>query len=393
MLNAGLYRSVSETFPDVQVYHEDDPGRYARKITKKKVDGYQRHYVDYIYQKDGSRGETYRVNCPFCGDTKSRMYISYLFAQYDLDARVRNWGNVHCFHHECHRDKDNIRSLMGMLDIDLGGCEIVARRVDFSESRELNLSEVREIGLPGLCQPVHELDWQHPAANYLSGRGLNVQYLGEQFGVQYLSRGYRFQALDNRLLVPFFRKGSLVGWSARVIGRLEKSFDAPPKWLHSPGSMSGILYGLGGALQCPVAVAVEGPIDKWAVGRPAFALLGKSFGAEKQARVKQMAAISPCQLFIVLLDPTQDAEAVKRGQEHHSVVMTRTLAAIVGQPVIDVRLPVHMDPGCAEPHFLAKYLYQAVRKSGHANLAEPLAGTILRTSASLGGLSADSQEL
>ncbi len=390
MINKTLYRALAETFPDVTVVEENEPGGYSRQIVQKEVDGRRNRYVNYKHIDGRSRGERYRLNCPFCGDTKKRLWVSHLFLKYDLDALRRNWGNVHCFHHECHSDFENKRTLAEMIGYDLDAIEVSARPTEFLGMKAVDLNEVREIGLPGLCTPIHELDWQHPAVSYLTGRGLDAVKLGMEYGISWVSRGYKLTALDNRILVPLFRKGHLVGWSARVVGKLDESFDAPAKWLHSPGGMSGMLYGLGGAMAGPVAVAVEGPIDKWAVGKSAFAVLGKSFGYEKQQRLRQAAMVSPVQLFVVLLDPKQDERSLAKGEVHQSEKMAASLRSIVTQPVIDVRLPMHMDPGSSDGVFLAKFMYQAVKAKGYENLAGLLARSISGTSASIQRLRRDS---
>ena len=57
--------------------------------------------------------EDYRVNCPFCSDTRHRLYISCQWGVYDPFAGHSNIHLIRCYNENCVNpgDSDDIRVL------------------------------------------------------------------------------------------------------------------------------------------------------------------------------------------------------------------------------------------------------------------------------------------
>lgn len=93
-LNPKLYRAMKRTFRQVEIVnhgqracvthrHEFGPGGRIRiKI-------------------EATRGEYYRANCPFCRDTRKRLWISYLWGEMDPKTGKKMMHLATCFNEEC----------------------------------------------------------------------------------------------------------------------------------------------------------------------------------------------------------------------------------------------------------------------------------------------------
>lgn len=382
LLNEPLYTSLKKLFHTVKVSRPGDRGNFERVEDEKVVAGKVRNYVNYRVQPGGSYGETFAVNCPYCGDSRGRLQISYLFGYKESPRAHPNLGNVHCFNEECHTDYSNRRELYDDIKL-VGFGERVAAA---GESLEFEAGgatrELTETTRPGVCELLSSIKPESPhyrAVEYLRDeRGFDIEILERHYGVEYLVQGYNYGCLAGRVWTPFFRGGSMVAWTARAIPGLCES---DIKHFHSPGGLSGLLYGLGGAMRCRTACIVEGTADRWATGKPSVALLSKSLGAQKCARLFPALAQSSVEAVVILLDPEQPENEALKGKQHHIEIT----AAIVRQhwpgPVIPVYLPVHLDPGASKGGFLAGYLYNKMKEAGYAALGESLAGDVLSSTA------------
>lgn len=62
-----------------------------------------------------SGGEQYAVNCPFCGDTRHRLYISHMWNQIiETSNHVKYHCSKHlirCFNEDCQRKEENFNQL------------------------------------------------------------------------------------------------------------------------------------------------------------------------------------------------------------------------------------------------------------------------------------------
>ena len=134
-----------------------------------------------------------------------------------------------------------------------------------------------------------------------------------------------------------------------------------------------------------VMVAVEGPFDRWSVGDASFAVLSKSFGAAKQARMR-MAMLSPIckvELVVSLFDPKQPENERLKGKPHQLIEMATRMQELTCRPSIPIALPHWLDGGASDGMFLADYLERQLINVGERRLAKVLSGSVRRSSATI----------
>lgn len=335
----------------------------------------------YRVQDNGSRGEQYVLNCPFCNDDRMRFRVSHMFGRKDPKTGRPIRVGLHCFNEDCHEQSWARDELWEVVD---RGFASDARLADLAgDEYEVTIPETLEIAKPGLCESLSsafQRSTRDPVVSYLLDRGFDLQYLEEYYGVMVLRRGYNWRMLDNRVFVPFYRDGHLVAWTARAIDQ-----DTHRKYCNSSGNLGGMLYGLRSAISHEVMVAVEGPMDRWGVGDASFAVLSKSFGAAKQARM-QMAMTSPMckvELVVSLFDPVQPENERLKGKTHQLIDMANRMRELTGRPSIPIAMPQWLDGGAADGMFLANYLERQLINVGERRLAKILSGSVRRSSATV----------
>lgn len=390
MLNRRLFNSLKAMYGDVQAVDVGDRGDYERKVKTVTKDGKTRTYVNYVCLPGGSYGERYRLNCIWCGDTKHRLYISYLFGLRDQQTRRINYGNVHCFNDtSCHEDYLAKRNLLEDIELfrlsrGMGG-EAEYVRQTFAGGAEQR--EMLEIGYPGKLLKLSEIDQAspyYPAVDYVRvERGYDLQKLEDYYGCRYLSSSYSYGFYSGRLWTPFFRNQLLVAWTARAIPAL---CDSDITHCHSPGGLGGLLYGLGGAVKRKVLCVVEGVSDRWAVGSSSVAILSKTISGGRLDRlVKAINTSTDVGLVVVLLDPDQPKKEREAGKPHPVAIAVDSLTKYSAKPVLPVFLPSGSDPGGCSGSFLASYLYKVLSDNGYQAFGEALAWDVLGSTASWGG--------
>lgn len=390
LINPALCRVLEQLYGKVNVVSPGKPGDYTRKTKVVHKADREVTYVNYDLNPGGERGERYQIRCPFCADHKPRMYISYLFGHRDKETGRVNFHGVKCFNEDCEEDFENLRMLYeetsSLLELGVSGSSMSSSPKFTVEGDEI-LHERPACGRPGLCtlfSQIQEGTRDFEAIKYVRDeRGFDPFILESRYGVEYLKQSYTYEMLTGRVFVPLFRNSQMVAWTARRIPKLNPFDDA--NHLHSPGGLGGLLYGLGGAVRSTVAVVVEGPFDKWAVGRPALALLSKKLGSQKIARLRSALAMSMPQAIVVLLDPKQSEMDRKKGHQHQIVETAERIRQFYPGPVIPVFLPLSVDPGDCQGTYLSHYLYAAMRHHGLTQLGEILARDVLSSTASWHG--------
>ncbi len=260
-LNPKLFLKLSNHFANRGGVRISGQGRQAT-ITHKSVGG-----------KCTSRvkgGEYYRVNCPHCGDTRHRLWVSYLYGTLDP---VTDRQMVHlavCYNENC--DPAQIRDLVSGTPL-LGGA--VALSPIQSVQRDTPIPEV--VRGPGNTMRLTDLPDYHEARTYLTGRGYDPVELDKQWGVRYCYQSDLTMA-EGRIIFPVWDdwdgEMKLVGWQARMPGEpVDK--DRHPKAYSCPGMRRDrILFNLYQAVHYPIIVVTEGPLDAVRVGPPAVSVFG-----------------------------------------------------------------------------------------------------------------------
>jgi hypothetical protein len=263
LLNPALYRSLVARFGDVKL---ERPGQ--RLVTRMGFDNYGQPRVDIL-----SWGETYRVNCPLCGDVKKKLYISYAYGLRHIESEKRLYP-AKCF--RCNLGQEQVYSLLSWTSRDQEPEVSVADAGSEEHSPYLD---------PGECL---RLDGDDPrlfhGQRYLRERGLDPTELGAVYGWRYCIAGnpQLWQGgLTNRIIIPVHYQGQEVGWQARLsfepLPQLRDKDFTNLRWLSMPGTWrSRYVYGYDQAANCNYCVLVEGPTDAARQGPPCVATLGQS---------------------------------------------------------------------------------------------------------------------
>lgn len=405
LINPRLYEALCKLYPGSQITVKHAGERADIKLVETVKNG--RTYSNYEFVTGGRSGEKYVMNCPFCGDRKRRFSVSYLFgSQLPGQSWLTRMG-LHCFNDTaCHRDADNREDLADRVRLLIGYGSVLSEEDTESDST-YNPEDPREVGSPGVCVPLQELSSNHPVIQYLDGRGFDATAIGEAYGVSYIEFSHLWSLLTGRLLIPFYRSNGphvyMGGWTARAITEV----DAGRKYMNSPGGLAAYLYGVQSAVRCEVPVIVEGPLDRWAVGRPGIALLNCNLGRGRrlrlQAALQSWASSWATQLgrdwrpvVVLLLDSKQKDGLAERGVRHPMEVVREAVSeaamscmAMTGviPDIVPVWLPVFTDPGFTRAEYLAMYLKKYLKGQGYERAAEVLARDIIESSATGPGLS------
>ena len=143
-----------------------------------------------------------------------------------------------------------------------------------SELKLADTTSFKEVKLPGRCVALGDLPVNHPALSYLRGRGISPGELAVEWQVCFCvdapqNEGYHSGLVRNRLVIPIFWEGKMVGWQTRAID------DSLPKYYTMPGlKKTQMLFNGDRASQYKFGVVVEGVFDAFKVGPRAVALLG-----------------------------------------------------------------------------------------------------------------------
>src|SRR4051794_21295697 len=193
-------------------------------------------------------GETYRVSCPFCGDTRRRLWIPYMWAEEDGETGRDNLQLAKCYNEECLRDPDNREALKDMVwPIGRPDPDSLDRTRDQHPPVSRPIAPPREVAMPSHLTRVDELAPGHPAAAYLIERGFDPAELWSRWKVAYCtSSPDSIPTLLHRNVIPVHTarrvttadgyptfRAELAGWQARAIDARSNRGDA--KYLTAEG--------------------------------------------------------------------------------------------------------------------------------------------------------------
>lgn len=222
-------------------------------------------------------GEAYRVNCPFCSDTRHRLYVNHRWGLFDGDTGARNWWLCHCYNEDCLHEFANQMKLRDMVyDDAVPPTQAECDKLVVVKAK----GPVTPIALPGYCVEVTSLGAMHPVNVYLASR--QFAHLAEPLGLRYcvFDASGKLGATD-RLVIPMYMKDKLVTWQARWLDLVNPVNGNPPKgvpkYLTCPGSHKAqVLYNYDSAIRYGGTLPVlEGPTDVWRFGPEAAGTLGK----------------------------------------------------------------------------------------------------------------------
>lgn len=358
VLNPMLYTSLTRRFGRVIVANQ---GMEAVPVPMMTASGRSR--TNYKH------GEYYRVSCPYCGDTRSRLYFSYLWGIYDPAEQTRHLDLAHCQNESC-LSKTGRRDQLSYELYDAFPSQLL-RRENLRTGKPFTIPEF--VDSPGRVVAVDKLSNSHPAVEYLSSRGYDVRELASQFSVGYCEDAAdAYPLMQGRLVVPVFSGGKLVGWQGRYVGDIDWKARRIPKYYNWVAfSKSHFLYNQDSAVRYKLVVLVEGVTDVWSVGPQAVASFGAGASVAQLSKLGELGRDG----FLVLLCDGDDA-----GRGPKLEAMLKHLGAYLPNRVVPVHLPNDTDPGSFHRDVLWSWIEHAVRERGWTepiNALRPLPGVQL----------------
>lgn len=299
----------------------------------------------------GNWGETYTVCCPFCRDSRYRLYIGHLWGYADDVFATRYWWMCKCFNEECVTSHERRLHLAGMLFQEayfsrgpFGGD--VLNRALYSTAR-------REAVAPGPVTLLEHLQPDHPARVYLQQRDppFDPVYISREYRVGYCPEARpEFAMATHRLIIPVFREGHFYGWQARMLR--DSVSKRIPKYYTMPGmSTSGWLYNFDRARTQSHLVLCEGVTDAWRYGPEAVALFGKSLSAAHAELIVRYCSHLP---VVVLFDGSAVEESRKAMERLRDRV----------HRVVRIQLDTTLDPGKVPTSALRRAVAEAAGQHG-----------------------------
>jgi hypothetical protein len=263
-LNSELYRRLQKNVGNVVVANS---GESFIATTRRGLDGSPRQHISHS-------GEYYRVCCPYCRDTRHRLWVNHRFGVFDENTRSKNTHLAICYNENCLAHPATRQRFENAIFRGMNWAQRKAVAVKQGEAQE---EELKVVSPPGTLVPVNQLPTDHKVVAYLQTRGYSPEELGEQFHVAYCEfSDSRYPAAADRIVASVVMDGQLVGWQCRFIGDIDWKQAGIAKYYTRPGMPRRMMfYNYEQAKQYPLVVLTEGISDVWAVGPQGVAILGK----------------------------------------------------------------------------------------------------------------------
>lgn len=337
VLNPSLYSLLRSRFGAIKVINEGQ--RTAGSYRTNPINGR-------LVYKARQRGESYRINCPFCNDTRFRLYVSHRWGLWDENLKSYNYHLAYCFNEDCIRLIESAKDRL--VDMIIGHINRNQKRTisNLPVDRPTTVNVKAE--LPGVVIPLTELPNNHSAIVYLRERDFDTVEISEAFGVGYCPNAKgKFVMASNRIIIPLYMDDELKGWQARYIGDKDWKTARTAKYITMTGMRkTEFLYNYDNAKEADFVVVVEGPTDCWSVGHSScVALFGKS-ASEKQKRL----LFENWQNAVIMLDPDAEKESISLANDLKRM----------GMKVTRITLPA--DPGDLSNDYLWNVIYDSIQE-------------------------------
>lgn len=223
-----------------------------------------------------AHGEQYKVNCPFCKDTRTRLYVNHTYGQPDDAGRLRYIAR--CYNEDCLKQEEHREALKQLLTafINLPNRKSMAIRpmaAAWSSPVERGRPELPEDVIP--LVDLHAMIPNHVAISYMLQERWYSWDMIRQYNVLYCFRSQKWPTATNRIIFPCYASGELYGWQARYIGK--PYHKRIPKYFNLPGMQKeSHFYNWDVAKTGPALVITEGVPAVHFLGNMAVATLGKT---------------------------------------------------------------------------------------------------------------------
>lgn len=339
-LNTQLYSLLLQRLGKVRIIKEDEraSGYYKKNVLTNRLE----------YEPD-NRGEQYGVNCPYCEDTKQRLYFSHRWGVYDDTTHSFNYNLANCWNENCLEVDPTNRS--ELIDLVFGHMNRNQKKDISLKTSDKTVDNVRAI-MPGRIALLQDLDADHRANVYLRSRGFDPVELSQNYKVCFCyDADERFSMAENRIIIPIYMRDELKGWQARYIGERNWKASRFPKYYTMQGTpIRNCLYNFDIAKDYPYVVICEGPSDVWAVGPSAVAIFGKVI---KSKQKEMISSVWGNKIVILLLDPDAESE---------SIIQCEELKQNISGKVVKVTLSEGIDAGSCSRDYLWSVIRGAANK-------------------------------
>lgn len=288
-LNPLLYGLLEHKFGEIRIANEGvgaqvqrfaDPTRTGRSVLR------------------GSWGEYYCVCCPFCRDTRHRLWVNHKYGADHSDGKRTDTHLAVCYNEDCLNKPGRLEQLEDMI---FGAGRRVMIKAPIRPATTETVQLVVEP--PGEIKRIDSLPEYHPAVEYLVSRGFSdISALARDFdiGVCVSYREDKFRIMKGRIYIPVYFNRQLVGWQGRVVGDHAKTVK-----YYNGLRKSQALYNYDVASQQPCAVIVEGVPSVWRLGAAGICIFGKTLSAWQLNTIATTWAHKP---VFVMLDHDAQAE-------------------------------------------------------------------------------------
>jgi hypothetical protein len=298
-------------------------------------------------------GEYYRIRCPFCKESKYRLWINHRWGLFVPKLRSDNLHLAHCFNEDCLSVPGHALKLRDWVYNDV----VRGHHHDPLLPGRITEATSRDAEPPGFCVNLAKLPFEHPVVSYIRRRGQDPIQLGRDYSVGYVELAdTRFMAAQGRLYIPIHKNDAFMGWQTRWPHMHVP--EGVPKYYSLPGMKKNeLLYNYDRARQHEFVVICEGPSDVWSFGPEAVALFGKSMSARQVEMIRE----GGWSAAVIMLD--EDALHKKVGSFSAVEKVQAALTQIHGLAVAVVRLPPGKDPGDYDSEYLRAFV--AARTGEH----------------------------
>jgi len=269
-------------------------------------------------------GEYYCVCCPFCKDTRHRLWINHTFGADIVRGRRTDTHLAVCYNESCMKQTGRSEQLA---DLIFGGGPALNIRASI-KAPEADLV-IKELGPPGEVVPIDSLPSDHQAVEYLTSRNFDVAELAERFQVGLCTSVAHaaYRVMLGRIYIPAYdADNKLVAWQ----GRVPHAGDVRMKYF-TQGRKSQMLYNATVARTQPVLILVEGAPSVWRLWPAAVSGFGKTLSYWQELHIVQNWAGKP--VFVVL-----DRDAGNETEETTQKLCAHNMA------VVPVFMPDDRDP-------------------------------------------------
>lgn len=311
MLNPGLFKALSalaeETNgPPPAVSNEGAGFTYS-------VDKYRGRY--FIRPESG---EQYHLNCPFCSDSRKRLYVHHAYGLPSPDPRIQGPMIDLAF---CQNEQEKKPQLYftlkdyfwaldrGLIVLDDRAKSCAVEAVSPLEQVPPSVGET--VPLASMPDSAHYQYWVR--------RGYDPYYLANIYGACIpVSNPDKdmWKMVRSRTIFPYTYQGRTIMWQGRL--NFDHADKFPPKWWY-PGGTKKVLWNMDLALQFPVCIITEGITSGICAGPAAVAVGGKTltgFLADFMVENWEMA--------MVMLDPDAGINR-KPGEKDYQKMMVSQL--------------------------------------------------------------------